>query len=259
MPFEMENIPDPLADAFDPIDKPLVQAQPEVEKPPVDPATTERLNQIAQGVEQNTVLTQLLAIPEIQAVLKARQSGQPVQVLSGQQQPQTTPVVQEAEPDWEKIKEDPKALTDHIISRLSKDVSAKQNQQLSDVLKPLVDKIGAIETTLVEHGNKEVVSKIEAVKNKYADFEVMKPLMRELNSRTSGLDAEELYLMAKAKKGEAPVLRDSLASERTTNSSAKLPSQTQQRKYSTGRRGFEQALDDALKSQDLESMFNPSK
>lgn len=253
--FEMENLPDPLADAFDPIDQPVAPPEPKVE---ADPKLGQTLEKINQGLDQNNTLTQLLAIPEIQAVLRARQTGQPFQVISGQQQQQQQAPPVEVEPDWDKIKEDPKALTDHIISRLSKDVTTKQNEQLTAILKPIVDKIGTIESTLVDHGNKEVLSKIDAVKQKYADFEAMKPMMREVNSRTTGMDAEELYLFCKAKKGEAPVLRDSLASERPSNATAKLPSQNQQKKYSTGRRGFEQALTDVLASQDLDSLFDPT-
>lgn len=254
--FDMNAaIIDPLAGLSEPIEKPadVVEKKEEV-KPSLSPEIDNRLQQIQNSVQGNELLTKVLSIPGVQDLLKAHQAGQPFRVMTGNDVQPTAPA--EPQIDWEKMKDDPQAMSQHIIKSISAELLPALDRSLTSKIQPLSEKIQSVENSISNQTASQVNKTIEEARKVYTDFDQMRPLMAKLNQEVSGgLNVDELYKLAKIRSGQPLVGQKEVETEKPTDNAARLPSQTQQKKYAPGRRGMKQAIADAVGSFDLDSMI----
>lgn len=245
MPFDMKNVSDPL-DVFEPVE----------EKPPeVPPATAasaqqieQKVDQLGQNLQAGTLLNQLLAVPEVQQILQARQSGQAIRVVPADQAAQQQQAAPPEEPDWEKLKEDPKKMTEHLLGHLSADLGKQLQGMVSKSLEPIQQQIQQLSTATSEQQGETAAQKLADAKKKYADFDQFVPKMRELNSQTKGLSIDDLYYLAKARSGSLPVTQKEVGTERPIDAASKQSIHKKKQTFQSGRAGFEQAIGSALDS-----------
>ncbi len=235
-----QEVVDPLAD-LGPVEDPKPEVKTEPVAPAVSPEITQKLQNIQNSMQGNDLLTKILATPGVQDVLRAAQNGVPVQVVpAGQQQ-----VAAPAEPDWEKLKDDPRAMSEHMISQIVARLTPGVEEVMTKRTQPLAQKLQEIENSMSQQAQQTAVKTLDDFKKKYSDATEMIPKMRELNQQTNGtLDYEDLYKLAKIKSGLPLVTQDQLATEKPTDSIARAPIQTQKKTYPPGRRGMRQAMND---------------
>ncbi len=254
--FDMNAaIVDPLAGLGDPIEKPAdVVEKKEEAKPQIDPQLDTRLQQIQNSVQGNELLTKVLSIPGVQDLLRANQSGVPFKVLTGADV-QPVPAAKEEPVDWEKLKDDPQAMSQHMVKSVVAELGPMFEKTFASKVAPLVEKLQAVEQSVGQQSANQVNMTMEQMKKTYADFDQMRPLMAKLNNQVQGtLDLEQLYKFAKAQATPA-VTQKEVETERPTDNAARNPIQTQKKVYPPGRRGMKQAIADAVGSFDLESML----
>lgn len=255
MPFDINDLPsgDPLEASFEDVTpvKPAEPAQPVQSMEPV----VKKLDEINGNINQQQLLQTILGVPEVQEVLRARQAGQAVRVLSGNQQPQQ-PQQPQVEPNWEEMKDDPKKLTDTILSRLSSDVLSKLTEAVDAKLQPVMQKLQGYDSHLADQTRAQAQNEVAALRAKYDDVDVMAPIIKQVNAETNGtLKLEEAYHLAKIRSGQPMIPPRTVASERPTDSAARQSNNTP-KTYAPGRRGFSAALNDALSNMKIEDMFN---
>lgn len=255
--FDMNAaIIDPLAGLSEPIEKPSdVIEKVETVKPVVDPTIDTRLQQIQNSVQGNELLTKVLSIPGVQDLLRAQQNGMPFKVLTGNDVSQSSIKVEEPV-DWEKLKDDPQAMSKHLISSISAELAPILEKQFSSRMEPLVQKLNQVEVQVGSQAQTQVNTTMEQMKKSYPDFDQMRPLMAKLNAEVNGaIGLEELYKFAKVRSGQPFVNPKEVETERPTDTSARLPVQTQKKTYPPGRRGMKQAIADAVGNFDLDSLI----
>jgi hypothetical protein len=257
MPFDLSDLPsgDPLEASFEdvtqpktPVETPQPASADDVAKPIV-----QKLDEINGNINNQQLLQTILGVPEVQEVLRARQAGQAVKVLAGNQQqqaPQPQP-----EPDWDSMKDDPKKLTDTIIQRLTAELLPKLGQAVDEKINPIAQKMSGYESHMADQTRQSAMTEVAQLKAKYQDVDAVAPLMKQINGETNGtLKLEEVYHLAKIRSGTPMVPPQSVATERPTDSAARN-SMNQNKQYGTGRRGFNAALNDALSNLKIEQLF----
>jgi hypothetical protein len=253
--FDFSDLPsgDPLEMAFEDVEAPKPVDPPPASADQLAKPIVQKLDEINGNINNQQLLQTILGVPEVQEVLRARQAGQAVKILTGNQQQQQAP---QPEPDWEAMKEDPKKLTDTILQRLSSDVLARVGQAVDEKLNPVLQKMQGFESHLTDQTKQAAINEVTVLKQKYADVQEHAPVMQQINKETGGtLKLEEVYHLAKIRSGAPMVPPQSVATERPTDSAARA-SQGTQKQYPTGRRGMSMALDDALSSMQIEKLFN---
>lgn len=206
---------------------------------------TERL----QRLESDAIVQRILADPDIQSVLKAKQSGKAFKIV------EDTP---------EEPAEEPNTLTadmeddDPMKEPLSK-IEQMLRERIDSKFEELTGRLSSVEETATEIKRREVTDQIKATRSKYKDFDQYRTEMVELARSNPSLDAEQLYLLARHKKGQLRLAEQITAQERPTASprpslSQKKPSNNngQSNQKQQGRRAqWSSGLADALSRMDL--------
>lgn len=252
-----QPIVDPLADFEEPVAKVETKVEPQAATLP--PELNTKLDQIRQTVNGNELLTKVLAIPGVQDLLRAQQSGVAARVLLGNdaQPSQPAPAV-EAEPDWEKLKDDPKAYAQTIVSLVGKELAPAVETKLKSTLDPIGAQLKAITDHLSAQEGEKSKSAVQKVREKYKDFDTLAPKIAELNQQFQGLvNPERLYILAKLETGAPLIPQTQLETEKPTDEAAKRPALgSSDKKYPLGRGGMKQRYRDVLSSLDLEDLNN---
>lgn len=253
MAEEIPQYEDPFAGLGEDGQTTVVEPVKETPKAPVEDT---RFAQLQNAVTGNELLTKVLTVPGVQDLLRAHQTGQKVKVVS-EDEIQKTTVAADSEPDWEKMKDDPKSFSDYLVKRLVKDVEGVVESKIKGHVDPLTQEMNTIKGAVSEQTAKGVNEQIAAAKAKYSDWSEMLPAIREFNTKVGGtLSVEELYKSVKAISGSPLVSPKEVETERPTDSAARGAPMSKPKSYPIGRRGMKAALSDALATMDLEDLVS---
>jgi len=184
-------------------------------------------------LKSTTEYANLMADPQIRQIMEARKSGKNIQLVpEGQENKEPDP-----EPEWEDL--DNKGLVKELLKRIPSVVQ----QTLEKSVNPLQDQFAGLKNYVEAQEEAKAKEQLDALSKKYPDFESMKPTMGGILKDNPGLSFEELYKVAKIRAG---VPLGNTSSEKPTTESARLPRKNRKEPLPSGRKGFEQLLDEAL-------------
>jgi len=186
----------------------------------------------------NSGLANLMADPQIRQILEARQKGENVELRVGN----TIPPVEE-EPDWDNLNN--KDLVKELVKRLPRVIE----QHLDKRVTPLDSELKGLKGYIESQEESKAKQQIDALKQKYPDFDAMKPQMASVLKDNPNLSFEELYVITKARSSGAPLTptTTNTASERPTSETARSPRSSKRKTpLAQGRKGWDQMLDEAL-------------
>lgn len=207
-----------------------------------DDETAERLERI----EQNQSVMQILSDPEIKAVIEAKRAGKKVTVTSEE----------DAEPDPEPLDLGVSDLEDDdpakdMVTKLADQVGAVLDKRLS----PLGTRLEALENLAAILQQEKISDQVAKAKETHKDLDKYRPemvqLLEELK-KTGNLPIEELYLLAKNRKGDLNVEDPSTFSERPSNQPSRGPRKKRgAERVGSGRASWNDAMAKALDTVDL--------
>ena len=210
-----------------------------VEKEAKEAAVAEKLAKIEAKVNDSSMLAKILADPDVRQILEAKQKGEKIKVVEDKLERQV--VVDDV--DYEELSN--KELAKQILS----DVTTNIDTTLASKLEPLTEAIKNFEGYVGGVEAETVGKQIKKAQEKYDDFNVYVPDMKELNKLNPSLVVEELYLIAKRRK--LGPMDKSISSEKPTSSSAKVAARKRAAPLPKGRAGFSQLLNEALDDLEL--------
>lgn len=193
--------------------------------------------QAGQGLNENRVLAELMADPDILAVIKARRAGQHIQVVQAAPQGLQPPAELPADEN------DPRKIAEYTTKRLLVDLE----KVLEGKLAPYGQQIQQIMGVLQSEGKQRAEKEVADLASSVDDFEEMRPKMQQLLREVGGqgLSLKEAYAIAKLRSG-MPLTRETATdTERPTMPLA--PNGTPiRRNFAPGPLGMRQMLDEAL-------------
>lgn len=217
--------------------------------------TLEALNNKLTVESQNA---RLITDPNVRAYLAAREAGKKVKLVAEDDLAQRNDVSADrpaaviSPPNLETMTNAQLAeyLQQSTVSSLAGEFKRQIKEQMDTLrseFSPVLDSL--VQSTNSQH-SKEINSQIKAVRDKYEDFEQLRPKMAEISNTTQGVTAEELYILAKIRSGLPLIPQEkteterpsSIPTERTNNRRAQATGGEVLR----GRRGFDQLLTSAL-------------
>jgi len=214
---------------------------------PLHQSLVETMRKLDQKVDSSVSMSALIADPNIRAYLEAKAQGKNVQIA------EVKPPVQEET----KLPEDFENLSNADLTKFLTTTIAKQTegmlknfveQQMNAVRQEFGQKIDGLNAIEGKRQQDAVINQLEELKAKHPDFEQMKPIMAEINQKTQGLNASQLYFLAKLQQGVPAVTQNEISSERPGTipggqsvKGPKLPQNTR------GAAGFRSLLAAALK------------
>ncbi len=197
-----------------------------------------KLETLEKKVESSGTLAQLMADPEVRAILEAKQRGEKVKVVLGEEK---VPTKVEIEEDIDLDGLSNKDLVKHILKKVSTIFDGTLSSKLTPLTEQIKNLSGYVGTAETQAANKQ----IEIARGKHADFDTYIPEMRELNKVNGGLSVEELYLIAKSRKAGPDASK--VSSEKPTSTSVKAPAKvTRKNPLPPGKAGFDIAMAEAL-------------
>jgi len=211
----------------------------EQEKKEADMAS--KLSSLEKKVEGTEVVAKLLADPDVRELLEAKQRGEKVRLVMGEEPAKIENSIDEADLEAMSNRE----LAGHILKSLSKNLDGV----LVSKLEPLTKTLKNLESYIGNNEAKTVVQQIEEGRKKYSDFNDYVPAMQELNKVNPGLSIEELYLISRKRKVGPEVA--GLATERPTSSSTKVVEKKRDVPLPRGKAGFDILIGEALDKLDL--------
>lgn len=195
------------------------------------------LEGISGKVKSQDDLVRLLSDPAVREVLAAREVGLDVTVAS--KKPGESPDLEEP-PDLEQL--DNRGLVEY----LGKTVFP---QALKSALKPVMESLAGVRGYIDGQEDRTVLAQVEEAKKKFTDFNDYRNDILEISRSNSGLSVEELYYIARRRKGGK--LEVNPASEKPSSPGGK-PAQIKKVPMKPGRAGFDEKLRAALEGISIE-------
>lgn len=210
------------------------------------------LNNRIKALEQNQALSAVLADPDVQKVLLAKQAGKKVQVSDLVEQEEEEQAEEEPEEITTLDDKDPLKATLRTIDNLIQ----KRLGKVLESVTGLSERIEGVEGVAGSVQRKEVQQQIDAAKKKYQDFDEYKAQMLELTKANPGLGVEDLYLVAKSRAGKLKLDQPSTFTEKPQGArrGTSVKPKTKQEARPKGRQGFSQMLQEALGDLDLSAL-----
>lgn len=203
-----------------------------------------------KALEQQQALNQLLADPEVAAVLKARQEGRKVSIVDAKDEEGETAPEPEEDPLKDLPADDPKKeLLTSILGLIDKKLSPilRKIETAEQTFGQRLENVEGVSDTIKK---REVDDQIRAAKAKYKDLPQYSAKMMELVKAHPTLNVEQLYLIAKQTAGKLRLAAEPTTfSERPTQQPPRRPGGKGPNKppeRSAGRKGFGEILADSL-------------
>lgn len=232
--------------------KPMVnpaQQEPEAVEPSQS-ASDDRLEKLVNGQNKDILRAQILAEfatdPDFSKIMAARQRGQQVRVVQGNEVPETIkqPVEKEEEPvDLENM------TNAQLMHHMVKQITGKIPELVASSIKPLQDELQTVKGSTMSMEQERVMNQIATTQKKYPDFNQYRTEMAQIANRYPGMTADQVYVLAKQATGKLKIADDQPTQvERPTNNVTK-PSPSKRTDVTLvrhGRKGFDDALERAL-------------
>lgn len=201
-------------------------------------------NSRLERLEQNNQVLQLLADPEIRAVVEAKRAGKKVKVTEDAEAPQETEEVSLTEGLEES---DPTRPTLEKIQKLVKGGMSAKDAEIEE----LKARLAQVEGFAGKQQEREIISQIEQAKSKYKDFSRYDKEILGLNQKHPGLNVDQLYVLAKQSKGQLKMVEQATAQEKPTHQPARSNREAKIVARPMGKKGFAELLRESLKEKDL--------
>ena len=185
---------------------------------------------------ESQLLAQLVADPDIQLILQARNSGKQVKITTNDETSESESTPEEDYTELEEFGPDAKKLVGLI------------DKKIGSRLDPVVEEVSLLKSLAATLQKREVTDQIAAVSKKHPDFDKYRKAMAEMSRTegTAGLGVEELLLIAKNRAGDLSVTVPSTDSEKPTPTPRRKGSLVKKETAQSGRRHFQTVLADAL-------------
>jgi phosphoenolpyruvate carboxylase len=191
----------------------------------------QKLAALEKKTNDSATLAKILADPDVRKVLEAKEKGRKISLQDIDEKKVEVPEFDDE---------------DELTSKVLKKVFGL----IQTSVKPLEDKLANISSYVENTEGSKIKEEINAVRAKYPDFENYRETMVQLNRQNSGLSVEELYFLAKARKGSGFNVQNQTETERPRKTTAK-PSVTNKKAAIPGKRGFDAMLNSALEDFEL--------
>ena len=199
--------------------------------------------------EQQELVAQIIADPDVRAVLKAKENGENVKVISGETEiPSRTPNVLDFPAESMEEEVDVEEMSNRqLMKRFGDQIISSVNSSIDKKLKGVNDRLGQIDGYVNQVEKKEANKQIEAAQKKFSDFEDYRTMMHGIYQNNPNLSIDELYALAKIRTGH-PISRDkNLESERPTSTSGRpRPNTRRNESLPPGTKGRRIAMDEAF-------------
>lgn len=204
-----------------------------------------------KALEQNQALLKLMSDPDIQAVIRAKQSGKPVEVKERTQEETQNQTTKEEEVSLTEGLEE----NDPMRSTLSK-IEKLLDSKVRGFTAQLDQRLQGVEHLATEVQKKEVIQQVNTARQKYKDFDEYREKMLELSKTNPGLGVDELYVLSKHRSGKLRMAEQATHSERPTSQPRRGTGTPANRPNvrPPGRKGFSQILGEALGSLNLDEV-----
>ena len=186
-----------------------------------------------KAVEQNQALNALMADPEVQEVIRLKRAGKPVAVSEKADKEEETADEEDAIDDDDPAKE--------VLHRFAKIIDKK--------LSPISERLSSIEGLADDVRRQGVDSQVKTLREAHEDFDKYRDQMMVLAKDNTGLDVEELYMLARKRAGKLDLTTASTFSEKPTTQTVHRKGIKRVAKASgrqRGRQGFQKILAKAL-------------
>ena len=202
------------------------------------------LEQEATKLRQaSTAASNLLSDPAVRSVLEAKQAGVDISVISKADLEKL-----HSKSKQEHVEEPPMDLnevTDNevLAAQIMKRMSSAFDSALTQKLDPLLRKVTAVEQYATQNVAKDMDNQITQLRAKYQDFKDFESDMLDISKQSPNLSIEELYTLAKHRKGSPITPLSGLSSERpVTDATTRSIRSISSEKTPKGRQGFEELL-----------------
>jgi len=196
------------------------------------------LEGISGKVKSQEDLVKLLSDPAVREVLAAREVGLDVTVAS--KKPGETPELETEPPDLAQL--DNRGLVEYMAKSVFPSA-------LKIALKPVMESLAGVRGYVDSQEDATVLKQVDEARKKFPDFNDYKPDILEISRANSGLSVEELYYIARRRKGGN--LQVNPSSEKPSSPGGK-PAQIKKVPMKPGRAGFEEKLAAALEGLTIE-------
>lgn len=219
------------------------EATPEAAPAPAGPTLEQRLAGVEQMARQQPQLNQMMSDPDFAALVAAKNRGEKVRVISGQQLEE--PAEPEKPIDWASLDQNQTAV------EMNRQIEKRAREIARAEVGPIAQRQKQIETEFTRQQDAQVAAEITRVQKKYPDFATYQNQMVALNNQVGGrLGPEELYILARQLSGKTPPAeeRRQTESERPNTSAARPPERAVApvAQGGNGRAGFYHSLGKAL-------------
>ncbi len=189
----------------------------------------DRLSKLEEkGNKDSATLAKMLSDPDVRALLEAKEQGKKFSLKMENQ---------EAESKEPAIPAD----TDDTTRKVMEQVGA----YVKDLIKPLESKLKNVDSYVSTNAQERVKEEINAVREKYSDFDDYRQDMSAINKQNPGLSIEELYFLAKSRK-RGSFAAENTDTEKPRKSTAKAAVSRKNDKPIKNRKDFELLLDEVL-------------
>lgn len=162
---------------------------------------------LAAETQAQAMLQAMTADPNIQKILLAHREGRSVEVV------ETEPKRQETQPEkpdaTETLPDGDKVVAKTII------------QALEAKINPVIDRINTLEQLAQGLQSNTVKAQVTEAQGKYPDFGKHTKEMAQISKENPALSIDDLYVLAKARKGDLKLAKEEPFSERPTETPAR--------------------------------------
>ena len=199
---------------------------------------------LEKGKKEREDFSVIVANPEVRTILDAIDKGEAVRVIVGDEE------VSEKAYDPETVEElDNKGLIDAAARRTVELLGGVLDKRLL----PMQTDLSTLKDDKAEDEKKNAKKEVDQVLKKYPDFSTLAEEVIGLKKSNPSLSIEELYVLARTRKGKGFPDPRSTESEKLTTTT---PAPTKERKtpLPSGKKGFDQMLEEATESSDFDDI-----
>jgi hypothetical protein len=205
-----------------------------VTKPSREDQIEEELTRVRSEVQEQGMMARLLADSDIQQVLAAKQKGQKLKIIAGED---ASEPVEKAPANLSDLS--PEQLTEHIVKKAAKVVETSVDAKLNDIKQMLSGLQGFVQQSEGE----KVDGLMKKAQEEHRDFDAYRTEMINIAKKHPGHTPEELYALAKLKRGVLFADREEAQVESERPSGTQTERENGKReKMKPGARGFDEHL-----------------
>jgi len=202
----------------------------------IDDTSTSKLDTIIEKLNAsdetaNQKLAEILADPDYQKVLEAKEKGGEIVISKGKKDP----VIEDEPVDLDEL--DNRGLVSHIEQKLVSTLEKKLEEKLTPVKGSLEDLNKVAQTVQQTATRKEA----DRLRGKYSDFDNYKDDIITLHNTHPTLTLEQLYTLASAGK-EKPIPTQELGTERPGSTVHRAAPKKRDKPRSPGRKGIKEMI-----------------